>query len=382
MRLRAGVLTGGWDRSRYRTLSGIITFRNVYNGTVRGSSCETLIFRVSVLSFRWFMSGFSRIFCVCLLASFASASAVADSKVEVRRFAENPIVDASLSPTLGDKINGPSLIRVPDWVQNPLGKYYLYFAHHKGKFIRLAYADKLSGPWRIHEPGPIHLPEAKALEDHIASPDAHIDEENQIIRMYLHGSHPGTNQRTVSATSRDGLSFEVSSTILGHSYFRVFAYEGAYYAIDSGGFLNRSDHPDRGWERHETELVGPIHTEDEFGARDDVRIRHSAVYRRDDILYLFYSRKSDAPERLMMAEVPLRGDWKTWRAGNPLEVLRPELPYEGTAFPNAPSKKGGAINVQQLRDPGIFEEEGNLYLLYSVAGEMGIAIAHLEIWTD
>ena len=108
----------------------------------------------------------------------------------------------------------------------------------------------------------------------------------------------------------------------------------------------------------------------------------SAVYRRDDILYLFYSRKSDAPERLMMAEVPLRGDWKTWRAGNPLEVLRPELPYEGTAFPNAPSKKGGAINVQQLRDPGIFEEEGNLYLLYSVAGEMGIAIAHLEIWTD
>jgi hypothetical protein len=271
---------------------------------------------------------------------------------------------------------------VPDWVQNPLGKYYLYFAHHKGKFIRLAYADKLSGPWRIHEPGTIHMPEAKALEDHIASPDAHIDEENQIIRMYLHGSHPGTNQRTVSATSRDGLSFEVSSTILGHSYFRVFAYEGAYYAIDSGGFLNRSDHPDRGWERHETELVGPIHTEDEFGARDDVRIRHSAVYRRDDILYLFYSRKSDAPERLMMAEVPLRGDWKTWRAGNPLEVLRPELPYEGTAFPNAPSKKGGAINVQQLRDPGIFEEEGNLYLLYSVAGEMGIAIAHLEIWTD
>ena len=29
-------------------------------------------------------------------------------------------------------INGPSLIKVPHWMENPLGKYYLYFAHHKG----------------------------------------------------------------------------------------------------------------------------------------------------------------------------------------------------------------------------------------------------------
>ncbi len=312
----------------------------------------------------------------------ASVTQLAGAELGVRRFDENPIIDVSLSSTLGDKINGPSLIRVPGWVKNPLGKYYLYFAHHKGKFIRLAYADRLSGPWRIHEPGTIHVHEATALEDHIASPDVHIDEEHQIIRMYFHGSHPGTNQRTVSATSRDGLSFDVSPTIHGYSYFRVFQFDGTYFAIDSGGFLNRSDYPDRGWERRESELVGPVHTADEFGARNDVRIRHSAVYRRDDTLYLFYSRKSDAPERLMMAEVSLQGDWKNWRASPPVEVLRPELPYEGTEFPNAPSKKGGAINVQQLRDPGIFEEEGKLYLLYSVAGEMGIAIAHLEIHAD
>ena len=29
-------------------------------------------------------------------------------------------------------INGPSLVRVPEWVEDPLGKYYLYFAHHRG----------------------------------------------------------------------------------------------------------------------------------------------------------------------------------------------------------------------------------------------------------
>ena len=41
---------------------------------------------------------------------------------------------------------------------------------------------------------------------------------------------------------------------------------------------------------------------------------------------------------------------------------------------------GGApsiMHVNQLRDPAIFEEDGRIYLLYSVAGESGIAIAEL-----
>ncbi|MFV1980611.1 MAG: hypothetical protein ACC655_05595, partial [Rhodothermia bacterium] len=40
-------------------------------------------------------------------------------------------------------VNGPSVIRVPDWINSPLGRYYLYFAHHRGSFIRMAYADDL-----------------------------------------------------------------------------------------------------------------------------------------------------------------------------------------------------------------------------------------------
>ena len=58
----------------------------------------------------------------------------------VERFSEGPIVDISLSEKLTLEaqqegyinINGPSVISVPDWVENPLGKYYLYFAHHRG----------------------------------------------------------------------------------------------------------------------------------------------------------------------------------------------------------------------------------------------------------
>src|SRR5437764_11531401 len=69
------------------------------------------------------------------------------------RFAQNPLVTQQMSPTLGDDINGPSVIRVPAWIANPLGRYYLYFAHHKGRFIRMAYAADLAGPWKIYDPG-------------------------------------------------------------------------------------------------------------------------------------------------------------------------------------------------------------------------------------
>jgi hypothetical protein len=33
--------------------------------------------------------------------------------------------------------------------------------------------------------------------------------------------------------------------------------------------------------------------------------------------------------------------------------------------------------VHQLRDPAVYEEDGRTYLLYSVAGESGIAMAEL-----
>ena len=75
----------------------------------------------------------------------------------IRRLLDHPIISQQMSPSLGNNINGPSLIRVPDWVPNPLGRYYLYFAHHKGRSIRLAYADQVTGPWTIWEAGALSL---------------------------------------------------------------------------------------------------------------------------------------------------------------------------------------------------------------------------------
>ena len=45
---------------------------------------------------------------------------------------------------------------------------------------------------------------------------------------------------------------------------------------------------------------------------------------------------------------------------------------------------GGYIDVRvnQLRDPAIYQEDDKTYLLYSVAGENGLAIAELEFQTN
>jgi hypothetical protein len=134
------------------------------------------------------------------------------------RFQDNPILTPHSSPSLGMNLNGPSLIRVPAWLERPLGRYYLYFAHHRGTFIRLAYADRLSGPWHVYEPGTLQLSEAPSCHDHIASPDVHVDEVRREIRMYFHcpTSSPGSGpQRTFLAVSHDGLHFSAAAKSLG-----------------------------------------------------------------------------------------------------------------------------------------------------------------------
>jgi hypothetical protein len=107
-------------------------------------------------------------------------------------------------------------------------------------------------------------------------------------------------------------------------------------------------------------------------------VRHVAVLRRDLTLYVFFTGIGDAPERVMMSTIDLTADWKAWKASAPTELLRPEAPYECPALPNEPSDAGDIKGpARQLRDPGIFEENGRTYLFYSICGEQGLAAATL-----
>ena len=63
-------------------------------------------------------------------------------------------------------------------------------------------------------------------------------------------------------------------------------------------------------------------------------------------------------------------------ASVPVAVFEPERDYEGGQLPRVPSVRGLVREpVCQLRGPAIFREHGHAYLLYTVAGERGIAMA-------
>ena len=64
------------------------------------------------------------------------------ASVRVERLLDRPIITPQLHESIGPNIQGPSLIRVPEWVE--AARHVLpVLADHKGRYIRLAYADNL-----------------------------------------------------------------------------------------------------------------------------------------------------------------------------------------------------------------------------------------------
>ncbi len=294
--------------------------------------------------------------------------------VRIVRSQSNPLLSTDANPELGDNINGPSVIFVPEWLPNPLGRYYLYFAHHKGKYIRLAYADSLDGPWQVYAPGVLHIDQSDVFHDHIASPDVHVDAERREIRMYFHGRVQNrSGQWSGCATSVDGLNFVSREEVLGQFYFRVWRYGGYWYAL--------AKLANTGWQQVYRSQDG--FTGFEAGGTTLPCARHTAVVRRDDQLLVFYSRVGDAPERILLSTIDLTQDWRGWLSSRPIEVLRPGVEYEGIGYPLRPSNFGAATRVRQLRDPFVLQlEDQTAYLFYTISGEMGLALAELKIDAD
>jgi hypothetical protein len=294
------------------------------------------------------------------------------------------------------------VIRVPDWVERPLGRYYMYFAHHKGHYIRLAYANDIAGPWTVHEPGTVHVRDtaffraqpdppdsADGFYTHVASPEIYVDNERRQIVMWFHGwwtngemwpggaaarawaNQRGYGQQTQVAESRDGIRFDIKPTITRASYLRVFPFENRFYGMARLGLLLRSD-----------TLLGAF-TAGSNPFREGPyagRVRHVAALRRGTTLHVFFSAIGDAPERIMHTSMSLEGDWGSWRVGPARDVLQPETAYECPTLPNEPSAAGDIEGpARQMRDPAVFEEAGRAWLFYTVCGEQGIAAAELTI---
>lgn len=343
--------------------------------------------------------------------------------------------EASGDPTAGNNLNGPSPIALPDWLPterraDPLARYYLYFAHHGGRYIRMAWAADVDGPYQLfnvdHDsdafpgrgvldlelgetPGTLHFDNGVEVHNHIASPDVHVDHERQQFVLYFHGPSNSTEklmpnetgrQKSLVATSATGLNFNAHSrggeadhgprpALLGNAYFRVFQYGGRRYAFSNGGGLWRApvespwqpaDPPTAdAWERGPNPLLQGIADE---GDRPDVDPRHAAVRFLDDHrLEVFYTGRGDAPEVVERTVIDLGvGDWQDWRTTRPhARVLTVERPWEGVKLPIETSKGGAAkAPAHHLRDPGLLEVDGSLYLFYCGAGEQAIGVARLD----
>lgn len=331
----------------------------------------------------------------------------------------NPIITPSMfnNPSDGENINGPSLIRVPSWIPSSRrahasAQYYLYFGHHVGDYIRMAWAANIEGPYTLYNnfttPGnrgvldnneaDINLRNNIRIEEnHLASPDVIVDDENQRIVLYFHSGSSffvnGDERRSqVSwvSTSPYGLNFNgrIEPVHLGSSYFRVFPYDGDLYALDNGARLNRALDANNPWAipaGHDFTTAlwdrNPNHVfQDDIPVpRSELRVRHTGVRVVGDTLHVFYSRRGEFQERIQLSTIDMTPSWTNWDPTYPpIDILTPNPGWEGGHLIIENSETSAGVNVNQLRDPDVFEDDdGQLYLIYSGNGEGGLGLARL-----
>jgi hypothetical protein len=327
-----------------------------------------------------------------------------------------PIVTEDLFParnrsTEGNNINGPSLIRIPDWVNKPVGKYLLYFGHHRGRYIRIAYADNVSGPYTLLDGGAVINISISVA--HLASPDVHVDHVAKTILMYFHTLDKSSvyGQLTQVFYSQDGIYFQPHTANIARYYFRRFHALRDIFAIAPSNT-----------DRDFTLLHRGKHGES-YRVSSNATFFHMArhVYPhpiRFSSFIALYSIIFEAPERIYCSRIDLRYNKdKTvntrscpkfqlrvkegitlpegyamsidnstcnyvWVSEGPRQtVLLPDEEYEGGGLPIRKSRNGPAGEfVREVRDPYVFvdSETRQSYLLYTYGGEKGIAIARIE----
>ncbi len=361
-----------------------------------------------------------------LLASILLGNEAWSESYSIKRLnEERPVISqetfTDLDPAFakqGSNINGPSVIRVPHWIApekraNPKAKYYLYFGHHDGNYIRMAWSENVAGPYSLF--GMHMLKDAKPrgvldlgktdkimlandleIFGHIASPDVHVDEERKRIVMYFHGPTKykgqgggGLQQKTFVAFSEDGLNFNgrIVPVKLGLAYMRVFSHKGRTFGIASrGAIYSAPESPfkplaDYDFSQDYWELQGSDYEDNPFHKalkEKSLRLRHVALHVTDDTLEVFHTRAGDSPERILLTTVDMDAGILA-PSHPPSEILEPEMEWEGIDRPASPSKTGAQTNVRQLRDPYVFQDaDGSLYLFYSGKGEEAIGVAELK----
>ncbi len=281
------------------------------------------------------------------------------------------------------KINicNPTCIELPKWCTNRLGKYYLYYADHKGKFIKLACSNNLFGNWINVNKKIAPIADFKNAVNHIASPDIYIDNINKKIYLFTHShSNEKIGQWTFLSVSSDGINFKQMSTkCLAPFYLRVFKFKNYFYGISKGGNLWRTKKITNKFKNHQNLFNKKLNKE--FLHNKPGSIRHVGILIKKNKLYCFYTKIGDMPERIYYSWLSLSNNYKKWMLQKEHELLRPTREFEGKKLKLRPSKPGNSTLFENaVRDPYLFENNKKIYLFYSVKGEFGLAIAELKFY--
>lgn len=356
-------------------------------------------------------------------AGEAAGGVLAPPVWHARRLLDEPLIapaniaDAFPHSSMGGgtSINGASVVAIPPGIamadQLPSdARYLLYFSHHAGKFIAVASARDAEGPWSVCSSCQVmpisdaSLWGSSTALTHVASPDVHISEEKRCFVMYIHVQTGACPQFSLAATSVDGVSFQLMEGIPLESrcptayipfYFRRFSYQGQHYGLvkadpskghASGALLLRHS-TEGGREEGLYDSSGNALYEEGPTVLD--RSRHTSVLIIGPYAVVALSRIGDFPEHIEVECHRLEGhNWMEWFSESTLEyrmdLLVPSTVAEGALEPLRPSRSGAAGGLaNELRDPFLFLEPGerhhhHVLLFFSIGGEHGISVAHLD----
>jgi len=292
------------------------------------------------------------------------------------------VFDPNILPIAQRKsICNPCLIKTPKWIKKKLGKYYLYFADHRGKFIKLLYSDHLDRGWKYLDKKILHLKSKPKLDayNHIASPEIYVNKKEKQIYIFTHShSRSKIGQWTYLSNSKDGINFSKKfNKPLAPFYLRFFYHKKYYYGIVKGADLWRSRNINIKFQQCQNLLTrkkSKTNLHNKNGS-----IRHLGILKKKNYLHCVFSKIGDKPERIYYTKIHLSKNYLNWKFQKIKEILRPTFPYEGSKLKLKKSKAGDAPRGENaLRDPYLFVDGKKTYLIYCVKGEKNFALCEID----
>ncbi len=269
----------------------------------------------------------------------------------------------------------PSIFHAGEYLDDPLGEYYLYLAPHNSPAgIMLMYADSLDGPWTEYGSNPIIASTWSPFYsvNHVSSPDAIWNEEAGEVYLYFHGD----NSTTRWATSDDGVTFDYGGTAVTNamaspettetSYGRVFVHPDPDSGYAYGMFYMANETDNRRKIRLAESVDGETWTVAEDyvvvpGSEEGQNVSGGNLWEWNGQLYVIYHASSGKTYARTIDET--------------LRVVgeEPILLHQSS---------GVGEDTGRVAAPEIVTDETGTYLFYESGDRLGATIAYAKAGAD